>query len=515
MRGPGAVPGRLHGVASGAVTSHDDSPETGPTTTSSAQGKGRPGLAHTLRRRHMAMIAIGGSVGAGLFIGSGAVIHAAGPAAVVSYAIAGALVLLTLRALGEMVVARPASGSFSDYARLALGPRAGFAIGWLYWWMYSVLVAAEAVAGAAMLSGWVPLDGWLLSLLLLVVMTGANLISVRVFGETESLFSLIKVATIVAFLVLGGLYALGLWPGGGEGVTLSNLWAHGGFAPNGWAAVLAAVVVVLFSFGGVEIVTIAAGESDEPEQGVARATTNVLWRIALFYIASILVVVAVVPWDTAELLKSPFVSVMETVGVPAAPLVMEVVVFIAVLSVLNAALYTSSRMLHVLTRQGDAPRGLAAVTRRGVPARAILLGTCVGYASVVGNYLWGDAVFGFLVASIGAILLVLFLVIVASQLVMGARMRREEPERLRFRMWGFPYLSWAVLVALVAVLGAMAVLPDQRTPLLATLLSVAVVLVAYELRRRLGRTPVSSEPLYTRADGREAAPGSGGAGGGG
>ncbi|WP_017591766.1 amino acid permease [Nocardiopsis potens] len=454
----------------------------------------------------MAMIAIGGSVGAGLFIGSGAVINAAGPAAVVSYAVAGALVLLTLRALGEMVVARPASGSFSDYARLALGPRAGFSIGWLYWWMYAVLVAAEAVAGAAMLSEWTGLDGWVLSLGLLVVMTAANLVSVRVFGETESLFSLVKVATIVGFLVLGGLYALGLWPGG-EGVTLSNLWVHGGFAPNGWAAVLAAVVVVLFSFGGVEIVTIAAGESDEPEQGVARATTNVLWRIGLFYIASILVVVAVVPWDTAELLKSPFVSVMETVGVPAAPLIMEVVVFIAVLSVLNAAMYTSSRMLHVLTRQGDAPRALSKVNRRGVPSRAILLGTAVGYASVIGNYLWPDTVFAFLVASIGAILLVLFLTIVASQLVLGRRLRREEPEALRFRMWGFPYLSWLTLAGLGAVLVAMAVLPDQRPPLAATLGAVAVVLVAFELRRRFGRTPVSSEPLYTRADGRDAAGG--------
>ncbi|MFW5417962.1 amino acid permease [Nocardiopsis sp. CNT-189] len=456
----------------------------------------------------MAMIAIGGSVGAGLFIGSGAVINAAGPAAVVSYAVAGALVLLTLRALGEMVVARPASGSFSDYARLALGPRAGFSIGWLYWWMYAVLVAAEAVAGAAMLAEWTGLDGWVLSLGLLVVMTAANLVSVRVFGETESLFSLVKVATIVGFLVLGGLYALGLWPGG-EGVTLSNLWEHGGFAPNGWAAVLAAVVVVLFSFGGVEIVTIAAGESDEPEQGVARATTNVLWRIGLFYIASILVVVAVVPWNTAQLLKSPFVSVMEAVGVPAAPLIMEVVVFIAVLSVLNAAMYTSSRMLHVLTRQGDAPRALSKVNRRGVPSRAILLGTAVGYASVVGNYLWPDTVFAFLVASIGAILLVLFLTIVASQLVLGRRLRREEPEALRFRMWGFPYLSWVTLAGLGAVLVAMAVLPDQRPPLAATLGAVAVVLVAFELRRRFGRTPVSSEPLYTRADGREAGSGGG------
>ncbi|WP_067966046.1 amino acid permease [Nocardiopsis trehalosi] len=442
----------------------------------------------------MAMIAIGGSVGAGLFIGSGAVIHAAGPAALVSYAIAGVLVLLTLRALGEMVVAQPAAGSFSDYARIALGPRAGFAIGWLYWWMYAVLVAAEAVAGAAILAAWVPAPGWLLSLLLLVAMTAANLVSVRAFGETETLFSLIKVATIVAFLVLGGLFALGLWPGA-DGPTVANLWQHGGFAPNGWTAVFAATVVVLFSFGGVEIVTIAAGETDEPERGVARATTNVLWRIALFYVASILVVVAVLPWDTAELLESPFVSVMETVGVPAAPLIMQVVVFVAVLSVLNAAMYTSSRMLHVLTRQGDAPAALARVSRRGVPARAILLGTVVGYASVVGNYLWPTTVFAFLVASIGAILLVLFLTIVVSQLVLGRRLRREAPERLTFRMWGFPYLSWATLAGLVAVPVAMAFLPDQRGPLLATLAAVAVVLAAYEVRRRVGRTPVSDRPL--------------------
>ncbi|WP_345556237.1 amino acid permease [Streptomonospora halophila] len=453
----------------------------------------------------MAMIAIGGAVGAGLFIGSGAVITTAGPAAVLSYALAGALVLLTLRALGEMVVARPSAGSFSDYARLALGPRAGFCIGWLYWWMYSVLVAAESVAGAATLGAWVPLPGWLLSLGLLLVMTGANLVSVRVFGETETLFSLVKVATIVAFLVLGGLFAAGLWPGG-AGPTVDNLWAHGGFAPNGWGAVLAATVVVLFSFGGVEIVTIAAGESDEPERGVARATTNVLWRIGLFYVASIVVVVAVLPWDSAELLRSPFVAVMERVGVPAAPLVMEVVVFIAVLSVLNAALYTSSRMLHVLTRQGDAPGALAAVGRRGVPTRAILLGTAVGYASVVGNYLWPETVFAFLVASIGAILLVLFLTIVASQLVLGRRLRREDPGALRFRMWGFPYLSWATLAGLLAILGAMALLPDQRLPLWATLAAVAVVLVAYELRRRFGRRPVSRTPL-----GSAAAPGAGAA----
>lgn len=332
----------------GPVTgSETSSEETTPTDNGS-------GLAHSLRRRHMALIAIGGSVGAGLFIGSGAVIQTAGPAAVLSYALAGALVFLTLRALGEMVVSVPAGGSFSDYARLAFGPRAGFTIGWVYWWMYAVLVAAESVAGAAILSQWVDVPGWALALIVLLTMTVANLISVKVFAETESLFSLIKVATIVAFLLVGGLYAFGLWTGS-DGSTVTNLWELGGFAPNGWVAVLGATVVVLFAFGGVEIITIAAGESAEPERGVASAITNVLWRIGLFYVASILVVVMVVPWNSTELNRSPFVVVMETVGIPGAALIMEVVVLIAVLSVLNAAMYTSSRMLFMLTRQGDAP----------------------------------------------------------------------------------------------------------------------------------------------------------------
>ncbi|NYH55106.1 GABA permease [Nocardiopsis arvandica] len=467
-------------------------PPSGAANETNASGAG---LAHSLRRRHMALIAIGGSVGAGLFIGSGAVIQLAGPAAVLSYVLAGALVFFTLRALGEMVVAVPAGGSFSDYARLAFGPRAGFTIGWVYWWMYAVLVAAESVAGATILGQWVPgVPGWALALLVLLSMTAANLVSVRVFAETESFFSLVKVATIVAFLLIGGLWALGLWSGS-DGSGVANLWEHGGFAPNGWVAVLAATVVVLFAFGGVEIITVAAGESVEPERSVASAITNVLWRIGLFYVASILVVVMVLPWSTVDPGRSPFVAVMERVGVPGAALIMEVVVFVAVLSVLNAAMYTSSRMLFTLTRQGDAPRALRGTNGRGVPVRAILLGTVVGYAAVVADYLWPDRVFPFLVASIGAILLVLFLTICASQLVVGGRVRRREPERLALRMWGFPYLTWAVLLGLVTVFVAMVVLPDQRQALLASVGSVLVALVAYEVRRRWGARAPSDRVL--------------------
>ncbi|MDE3722025.1 amino acid permease [Nocardiopsis sp. N85] len=437
----------------------------------------------------MALIAIGGSVGAGLFIGSGTVVQMAGPAAVFSYAIAGALVFLTLRALGEMVVSVPAGGSFSDYARLAFGPRAGFTIGWVYWWMYAVLVAAESVAGATLLAGWIPgVPAWVLALAVLLSMTAANLISVRVFAETESLFSMIKVATIVAFLFIGGAWALGLWRGA-DGSSIANLWEHGGVAPHGWTAVLAATVVVLFAFGGVEIITVAAGESAEPERGVASAVTNVLWRIGLFYVASILVVVMVVPWNTVEPGVSPFVMVMEHIGVPGAALIMEIVVFIAVLSVLNAAMYTSSRMLFTLTRQGDAPHVLRGANRRGVPVRAILAGTLVGYVAAVAEYLFPGRVFPFLVASIGAILLVLFVTICASQLVVGRRVREREPQRLGFAMWLFPYLTWATLAGLVIIAAAMLIIPDQRPALLTSLGAVVVALAVYEVRRRIGTPP--------------------------
>lgn len=219
----------------------------------------REGLRPGLRRRHMTMIAIGGAIGAGLFVGSGSVIRTAGPAAVLSYAAAGLLVLCVLRALGEMVVARPVAGSLAEYARMSMGPFAGFVVGWLYWYLYVILVGAEAVAGAAILGAWVELPQWVLSAALLVIMTAVNLVSVKSFGEFEFWFASIKVVAIVLFLVLGAVYLFGLWPDADGG--LHNLTGHGGFAPNGVTGVFSAIVVVMFAFGGTEIVTVAAAES--------------------------------------------------------------------------------------------------------------------------------------------------------------------------------------------------------------------------------------------------------------
>ncbi|WP_245679267.1 amino acid permease [Actinomadura hibisca] len=445
------------------------------------------GLQAGLRRRHMTMLAIGGAVGAGLFVGSGNVIRTAGPAAIVSYAAAGLLVLCVLRALGEMVVARPVAGSLAEYARMALGPVAGFTIGWLYWYLYVILVGAEAVAGAAILAAWIDLPQWVLAAALLVVMTAVNLVSVKSFGEFEFWFASIKVAAILVFAVLGILYVLGLWPDAPGG--LGNLTAHGGLVPNGVTSIFTAIVAVMFAFGGTEIVTIAAAESSEPGRAVARATSNVLWRVGLFYVLSIFLVVAILPWNDAEVLTSPFVSALERIGVPAAGTVMQAVILTAVLSVLNSAIYVSSRMLYVLTRDGDAPAGLVKLNRNGVPVRAILLGTVAAWGAVIASYVSPDAVFKFLMNSIGVILAFVYLAIMFSQLRLRARLEHEDPASLTYRMWGYPYLSWLVVVALGAVLVSMAVMPDLRSQLVASLVSLLAVAAAYPLRKRFGRKP--------------------------
>ncbi|MFJ7196081.1 MULTISPECIES: amino acid permease [unclassified Streptomyces] len=448
-----------------------------------------PELSRSLRNRHMSMIAIGGAIGAGLFVGSGSVIKTAGPAAIVSYCLAGALVLCTMRMLGEMVVAKPSSGSFADYARTAIGPWAGFTIGWLYWYYYVIIVAVEAVAGAAILHAWIGLPLWVLAMGLMVVMTATNLLSVKSFGEFEFWFSSVKVAAIVAFLIIGGLYVFGAWPG--ASFDFSNLTAHGGFAPNGFTAIFSAIVVVIFAFGGAEIVTIAAAESKEPERSVARATTGIIWRIILFYVGSIVLVVTIVPWDSAKVLASPYVAAWNIIGLPGAGVVMDVVILTAVLSVLNSSVYVSSRMLRALATHGDAPAWLVATNRRNVPARAILAGTAVGWISVLFAYLSPDTVFSYLVNSSGAIAIFMYLLIGVSQLRMRRRLEREAPERLTLRMWLFPYLTWVVMAGFAAVLVAMAVIADQRTQLLTSLGSLAVVLLVHAVRRVCGNRPPS------------------------
>ncbi|MEK2474853.1 amino acid permease [Streptomyces noursei] len=445
------------------------------------------GLRQGLKRRHVQLIALGGVIGAGLFVGSGEVVHSAGPAAVLSFLAAGGLTVLIMRMLAEMTVAQPALGSFYAHVRETLGHRAGFAVGWLYWYFFVIVVAVEAVAGGRIVRLWLPgAPLWAVSLVLMALLTATNMVSARSYGEFEYWFSSIKVAAIVVFLFLGALFVLGLWPGSGGG--LAQLTAHGGFAPAGVGAVLAAVVPCVGFFTGAEIVTIAAAESVEPERAVARAIRSIVLRVVAFYVLSIFLVVAVVPWTSKAIEVSPYAAVLDRLAVPAAGTVMNAVVLVAVLSCLNSALYTSSRMLFALTRNGDAPRGFTKVSASGVPRRALLAGTSVGYLSVIAAWISPDVVFSFLINSYGAIVLFVYLAIAVAQLRMRRRLEREEPARLTLRMWAFPWLSRLTIALMALVIGAMAVLPDSRAQFWLSLLTLGVVLAAYEIRRRVRRS---------------------------
>jgi GABA permease len=450
----------------------------------------------------MTMIALGGVIGAGLFVGSGVVIKAAGPAAVLSFVVTGLLVVLVMRMLGEMAVALPAVGSFYEYARLAwsdqprLGELAGFLTGWMYWYFWVIVVALEAVAGAGLIRFWLPNEpAWLISLAVMLLLTLTNLISVRSFGEFEFWFASIKVAAIVVFLLLAGLFVLGLWPG--VGPTVANLTAHGGFAPNGVLPILTGAVAATGFYFGAEIVTIAAAEAAEPAKAVAKATNSVITRVLLFYVGSILLVVCLVPWNSAGI-NTPYVSALAAMGIPAAAQIMNAVVLTAVLSALNSGLYASSRMLFALTRRGDAPQGLAKLSRNGVPSRAILLGTLFGYGTVVMSYVSPDTVFAFLVNSYGTVAIFVYVLIAISQLRLRSRLEKEDPARLRVRMWAYPYLTYLAIAGMLSVLLAMAFIPEQRTPLIFGLISLGILLLGFSARVRFGKrqdiTTLAIEP---------------------
>ncbi len=443
------------------------------------------GLHRTLRSRHMRMIAFGGVIGAGLFVGSGVVIRATGPAAVLSFALTGALVVLVMRMLGEMAAAYPAIGGFYEYNRLALGDLAGFMTGWMYWYFWIIVVALEAVAGAQLLARWFPgVPPWVFTLALMALFTALNLLSVRSWGEAEYWFAMIKVVAITLFLVVGVIVVAGLWPGHPGG--FANLTAHGGFLPLGFVPVLTGAVAATGFYFGSEIVTVAAAESPEPEREVARATQSVVSRVLVFYVGSIFLVVTLVPWNDPGIAQ-PYVAALKVLGLSAAPQIMNGIILTAVLSALNSGLFASSRMIMALALRADAPRLLSRVNSRGVPTRAILLSTAFGYAAVIMNYVSPEHVFAFLVDSYGTVALFVYLLIALAELKLRRRLESEGPDRLRVRMWLYPGLTVLAIAVMCAIIVAMAFIPDQRLPLLFGIASGLVMLGAYAVRLRAAR----------------------------
>lgn len=442
-------------------------------------------LEQGLKSRHITMLSIAGVIGAGLFVGSGHAIAEAGPAVLLAYLAAGTLVVLVMRMLAEMAVSSPDTGSFSTYADRAIGHWAGFTIGWLYWWFWVLVIPLEANAAATILHAWFPgMAIWAFTLVITLLLTATNLFSVKHYGEFEFWFALIKVLAIIGFVILGVLAIFGLLPGS-QVSGVGHLVDTQGFMPNGMGAVLAAMLTTMFSFMGTEIVTIAAAESKNPSQQITKATNSVIWRICLFYLVSIFLVVALVPWNDSRLPSlGSYQTVLDMMGIPNAKLIVDLVVLVAVTSCLNSALYTASRMLFSLSKRGDAPAVASRTNRSGTPYWAVMLSTAAAFLAVFANYVAPAAVFDFLLASSGAIALLVYLVIAISQLRLRHK-RTANGETIAFRMWLFPGLTWAVIVFIVGVLTIMLFQEEHRVEIVATgVLSVLVIAAGLLVARR-------------------------------
>ncbi|WP_343578697.1 amino acid permease [Acinetobacter sp.] len=451
-------------------------------------------LGEGLSNRHITMISIGGVIGAGLFVGSSAAIAKAGPAVILAYLTTSIMVFLVMRMLGEMAVLEPDTGSFSTYARKAIGPWAGFTIGWLYWWFWVLAIPVEAIAGAQILYSWFPyFSVSTYAFCFIVFLSLANFFSTKSFGEFEFWFSLIKVVAIIGFIIIGILAISGFWPLA-QGVSgVANLYNNSGFMPHGVGGILAAILITAFSFFGVEIVSIAAAESSNPQQKIRRATNLVLYRIILFFVVSMFIAVALVDWRSPDLQKyGTFQYVLMSLNVPGTKLIIDAVVFIAVASCMNAAIYTSSRMLFRLGTRHEAPSKVTHINYAGVPAVAVFSSTFIGLICCVINYAFPGKVFGLLLSSTGSIALLVYLVIAFSQLRLRTKLEQAGVE-VPFKMWLFPWLTWFVILIILSVLAYMFFSPQysyETTLSLSVTIGVVICGLIVTRKKKTARTVV-------------------------
>ncbi|MFJ9590774.1 amino acid permease [Streptomyces acidicola] len=449
----------------------------------------------------MTMISIGGAVGAGLFVGSGVGIQQAGPAILISYALTSALVILIMRMLAEMSVARPDTGAFAVYARLAFGRWAGFATGWMYWIGWPLGLAIEGIATGTILHSWIPAAPvWLIGILLMGVITAVNLTSVRAYAEVEYWAVWLKIGVIALFIAVGLIAIGGLLPGTSAPGT-SNLLGHGGFLPQGIGGVVTASVGAMFAFSGSEIVTIAAGEAADPAKAIRRSTRSILWRICLFYLGSLTVVVMLLPWNSTAVGQSPFAATLQHLGLDNASTLLNVVILAALISTMNSQVYVSSRIMYSLARDSAAPRILGRVSRTGTPRNAILLAVSLSVILLLLQFFHPTTAFSRLLGIAGSAVYLIWLTIVVTQLVLGRR------DRLAGRVpapgtgvWLFPVLSWATLVAMLGLLCVMLALPASRTDTLGAIALMAVLVAVSVIWARAHQAPQQTETVVAEPD---------------
>ncbi|GAB3628145.1 amino acid permease [Pandoraea terrae] len=438
-------------------------------------------LKRDLSSRHIQMIAIGGSIGTGLFYGSSWAIKTAGPAILLTYLIAAVAIYFIMRALGEMAVAEPVSGSYVSYSNRYIHRFAGFLNGWNAFIFLLAGSAAELNALGHYAQFWFPhLPIWVTALTAVSVMFAVNMIGVRFYGEAEFWFSIIKVAAIVAMIIFGlSMIFFGIG-NNGTPVGFHNLTDHGGFFPKGLTGTVLSIVMVAFAFGGVENLGLAAGEAKDVKTTMPKAVNATFWRLAIFYIGAIAVLVTIFPWTALTTKGSPFVEVFSRIGIPASASIMNLVVTTAVLSAVNSSVFANSRTFYNLALQKNAPAFLGTVNRRNVPSRAVMLVFIAMFAGVLLNFLIPEKAFELFSSVTVFGLVCAWTSIVLSHLKFRKiKIKNNEVDSLTYKMPFFPYANYIVLVFVAVVMVCIAALPDMRMSLVVSGVWVAVVSVAY------------------------------------
>ena len=466
------------------------------------------------KAHHLSMMALGGAIGAGFFLGTGVAISEAGPAVLVSYVLAALIAVSVMYSLAELAAALPSMGSFSTYAEAGIGRWAGFLSGWLYWFMLIMVLGLEITGAAQIFIAWFPsVPQWLVALVIVVVLGGINLLAAGDFGRVEAALASLKVAAIALFLIIGCALIVGVIPGREQSVV-EMVFGNGGFMPKGIGGIAVGLLAIITSFGGIEVITIATAETEDAQRAMSRAIRSVIWRILVFYVGSVVLLICLLPWDSEAMRTNPFASVLDMAGIPAVGRIMEIIVFVALISAFSANIYASSRMAYSLSARGMGARWLlgagasrsARAARDGgedlhdvmaseaqgdiaqgrTPKRAVAVSVVLALVSVALNWFLPSSLLGILINSVGMVLLIIWILIVIAQ--MRLRPSLEAAGTLTIRMPLWPYLSWVVLAALGVVVVLMMTTDSGRAQLAAMGgLSVLVVAIFFVSERWLAR----------------------------
>ncbi len=435
-------------------------------------------LAHRLKARHILMIALGSAIGTGLFFGAGESIQMAGPSILLAYLVGGIMMYIVVRALGEMTVDEPNAGSFSYYAYKYMGDYAGFLSGWNYWFNYIIVCMLELTATTLFLDYWIPnASHWLLTLLILLFFTSINLIHVKFFGEFEFWFAGIKVVTIIALIIFGSYI---IFSGSNNVSHVDNLWKQGGFFAHGLHGFLFAFVIVVFSFGGTELVGIAAGEAENPQKNIPMAINGVIARILIFYVATLAIIMCLYPWNQIDGHISPFVDVFKQIGFAKAASLMNLVAITAALSSFNSGVYGTARMAYNLGLQKNAPRFLTKLSHNQIPANAILFSSLFIFMTVLLNYFYPKQVFNILLALATIAAIINWLTILITQL---AFRRHKQAKEIDYKMPLFPFSSIAAILFFVLIAGVMTQMPDMKMAIFIAPIWLLALSIAYALKK--------------------------------